>query len=80
MRMIDRIKQAMRDTGVCDGMSDEDLDIAVTASLEAMRGNHTFDMKLAGSREWKPDPLCFGGTFGVASATFDAMIDAALNE
>lgn len=37
MRMIDRIKIAMRDTGVCDGMSDEDLDIAVTAALEAMR-------------------------------------------
>jgi len=27
--MIDRIKQAMRDTGVCDRMSDEDLDIGV---------------------------------------------------
>lgn len=37
MRMIDRIKQAMRDTGVCDSMSDEDLDIAVTAALEEMR-------------------------------------------
>lgn len=37
MRMIDRIKIAMLETGVCDGMSDEDLDIAVTAALEAMR-------------------------------------------
>lgn len=36
MRMIERIKQAMRDTGVCDGMNDEELDIAVTAGLEAM--------------------------------------------
>lgn len=47
MRMIDRIKQAMRDTGVCDGMSDEDLDIAVTAVLEAMR-EPTIEMLLSG--------------------------------
>ncbi len=36
MRMIDRIKIAMIDTCVCDGMSDAVLDIAVTAALEAM--------------------------------------------
>ncbi len=80
MRMIDRIKQAMRDTGVCDGMSDEDLDIAVTAGLEAMLGSSTFDMKLAGSQCWKAEPEKHNGTFGVASETLDSMVRAALNE
>lgn len=76
MRMIDRIKQAMRDTGVCDGMSDEDLDIAVTAALESMRGpGH--EICVAGA---SANPYLDGEDLGLAGHIFDSMIHAALNE
>lgn len=68
MRMIDRIKQAMRDTGVCDGISDEDLDIAVTAALEAMR-EPTFEML---------DAIYNAEAYYVGIPAWRAAIDAAL--
>lgn len=34
MRMIDKIMRSMRDTGLLDGMSDEDCDTIATAALE----------------------------------------------
>lgn len=37
MRMISKIMRSMRDTGLLDGMSDEDCDTLATAALEAMR-------------------------------------------
>lgn len=80
MRMINKIMRAMRDTGLLDGMSDEDVDTIATAALEALRAEQSYEMKLAGSKEWKANPMWFDGTFGVASSTFIAMIDAALNE
>lgn len=77
MRMIDRIKQSMRDTGVCDRMSDEDLDIAVTAALEAMR-----EPSAAMMMEGYGDQFRLETQLGIAAArySYQAMIDAALNE
>lgn len=37
MRMIDRVMRSMRDTGLLEGMSDEDCDTLATAALEGMR-------------------------------------------
>lgn len=36
MRMIIKIMRSMRDTGLLDGMSDEDLDTIATAALEGV--------------------------------------------
>lgn len=80
MRMISKIMWSMRDTGLLDGMSDEDLDTVATAALEALHGGATFNMSIAGSKEWLADPAAHNGTFGVANDTFDAMIYVALNE
>lgn len=80
MRMIDEIIRAMQDTGLIDGMSVEDADTLATAALESLNRNSTFKMKAAGAREWKVDPENHHGTFGIATDTFNAMIDAALNE
>lgn len=37
MRMISKIIRSMRDTGLLEGMSDEDADTLATAALEGMR-------------------------------------------
>lgn len=74
MRMIDRIKQAMRDTGVCDGMSDEDLDIAVTAALEAMR--EPSDYSLAAANKTTSAVI----TRNHAKEIYLSIIDASLDE
>lgn len=34
MRMIEKVMRSMRDTGLLDGMSDEDCDTVATAALE----------------------------------------------
>lgn len=80
MRMIEKIIRSMRDTGLLEGMSDEDCDTLATAALEALHHGANFNMKLAGSKEWLEDPSANNGTFGVANDTLNAMIDAALNE
>lgn len=36
MRMIDKIMRSMRNTGLLDGVSDEDCDTIATAALEAL--------------------------------------------
>ncbi len=80
MRMISKMIRAMQDTGMIDGMSEEDADTLATAALEALHGGATFNMSIAGSKEWLANPAAHNGTFGVANDTFDAMINAALNE
>lgn len=80
MRIIAKIMRSMRDTGLLDGMSDEDCDMLATAALEALYHGANFNMKLAGSKEWLEDPAANNGTFGVANDTFNAMIYVALNE
>ncbi len=70
MKMIDRMKIAMIDTGVCHGLSAEDLDIAVTAALEAIR-EPTFDML---------DAIYQSENYYVSMGAWRAAIDAALNE
>ncbi len=83
MRMIDRIKIAMLETGVCDGMSDEDLDIAVTAALEAMREPTTYMTGAGGNMRIYPSVYMGGPPEQArrdASRIYVAMIDAALNE
>lgn len=75
MKMIEKIMRSMRDTGLMDGMSDEDCDTLATASLEAMR-EPTNDMVREGAK----------GYFGFASVGnrvcngWRKMVDAALNE
>lgn len=68
MRMIERVMRSMRDTGLLDGMSDEDVDTIATAALEGMREPN--------------DAMCFAGQrwSALPSQTFEDMIDAALNE
>lgn len=74
MRMIERIKQAMRDTGVCDSMSDEDLDIAVTAVLEGMR--QPSDYSLAAANKTTSAVI----TRNHAKEIYLSIIDASLDE
>ncbi len=68
MRMIDKIKIAMIDTGVCNGLSTEDLDIAATAAVEAMR-EPTFEML---------DAIYNAEAYYVGIPAWRAAIDAAL--
>lgn len=74
MRMIERIKIAMRETGVCDGMSDEDLDIAVTAALETMR--EPSDYALAAANKTTSAVI----TRNHAKEIYLSIIDASLGE
>lgn len=74
MRMIDKIMRSMRDTGMLDGMSDEDVDTLATAALEGMR-EPTIEMKEAVRR------VCITQlAFNCGVAAWPVMIDAALNE
>ncbi len=76
MRMISKMIRAMQDTGLIDGMSEEDADTLCTAALEAIREPN--------------DAMCFAGQKFIerevgSSATIQGvaymiMIDAALNE
>lgn len=68
MRMIDRIKIAMIDTGVCDGLTPEDIEIAATAAVEAMR-EPTFEML---------DAIYNAEAYYVGIPAWRAAIDAAL--
>jgi len=75
MRMISKMIRAMQDTGLIDGMSEEDADTLATAALEAMR-EPSEEMVKAG--------LSRGGGFASAGNRmcngYRGMIDAALNE
>ena len=76
MRMIDKIMRSMRDTGLLDGMSDEDLDTLATAALEAMREPNeamikAFDRDM---NDW------FNHEIEDENHLYKVMIDAALNE
>lgn len=69
MKMISKIMRSMRDTGLLDGMSDEDVDTLATAALEALR-EPSVAMKTSVSANWGRRTW----------ADYDTMIDAALNE
>lgn len=71
MRMISKMIRAMQDTGLIDGMSEEDCDTLATAALEAIREANPGMVK-AGENN-------VGGGEDV-HYIFMAMIDAALNE
>ncbi|QHJ81432.1 MAG: hypothetical protein [Bacteriophage sp.] len=73
MKIISKIMRSMRDTGLLDGMSDEDADTLATAALEAMR-SPTPDMYRAGVL------ANVGPRSSSHGYIFEAMIDAALNE
>ena len=83
MKMIDKIMRSMRDTGLLDGMSDEDCDTLATAALEGMR-EPTMEMIEIGmdyderelNLKFRRPPTCEECQIG----EWQAMIDAALNE
>lgn len=68
MRMIDRVMRSMRDTGLLEGMSDEDADTLVTAALEALR-EPTIEML---------DAIYDSEAYYVGIPAWRAAIDAAL--
>ena len=68
MRMIEKMIRAMQDTGLIDGMSEEDADTLATAALEALL-EPTLKMSVTGMK-WS----------AWASETFKDMINTALNE
>ncbi len=74
MRMIDRFKQAMRDTGVCDGLKPEDIEIAATAAVEAMREPSNY--ALAAANKTTSAVI----TRNHAREIYLSIIDAALSE
>lgn len=69
MRMIDLIIRSMQDTGLIEGMSDEDVDTIAKAALEALR-EPSVAMKTSVSANWGRRTW----------ADYDTMIYAALNE
>ncbi len=75
MRMIDKIIRAMQDTGLIDGMSEEDCDTLCTAALEAMRVPN----QIMENAAYKHDDS--GSQLSCAyDEIYTVMIDAALNE
>lgn len=76
MRMIERVMRSMRDTGLLDGMSDEDLDTVATAALEGMRESNDA-MCFAGQRFIEKE---IGSSATIQGVAYMTMIDAALNE
>lgn len=73
MRMIDKIMRSMRDTGLLEGMSDEDCDTLITAALEGMM-TPTEEMYKAA---WDAEVSC---SYTESAHAWHAMINAALNE
>lgn len=73
MRMIERVMRSMRDTGLLEGMSDEDVDTIATAALEGMM-TPTEDMHKAA---WEAEVSC---SYTESAHAWHAMINAALNE
>lgn len=76
MRMIEKIMRSMRDTGLLDGVSDEDCDTLATAALEALREPNeamikAFDRDMD---DW------FNHEIEDENHLYKVMIDAALNE
>jgi hypothetical protein len=73
--MINKIMRSMRDTGLLDGMSDEDVDTIATAALEALRIPNLAMENAA----YKHDDS--GSQLSCAyDEIYTVMIDAALNE
>lgn len=70
MRMIERVMRSMRDTGLLDGMSDEDLDTVATAALEALQAPSVPVMNVLNSYLDDRDPM----------GCWVRCMDAALNE
>lgn len=76
MKMISKIMRSMRDTGLLEGMSEEDVDTLATAALEGIREPN--DALIS---EGEDVPI---GAFYLGKANalkvWVSMIDAALNE
>lgn len=71
MKMISKIMRSMRDTGLLEGMSDEDCDTLATAALEATREANPCMVKAGENNVSGGEDVHY---------IFMAMIDAALNE
>lgn len=84
MRMIERVMRSMRDTGLLDGMSDEDVDTIATAALEGMRIASDTMMVNGGLKleamMFESDDEYTGVIFKDCGVVYRTMIDAALNE
>lgn len=76
MKMIDKIMRSMRDTGLLEGMSDEDCDTLATAALEALKDRQPTD-EIVGRFE---RDNCHMTTYHCIGESWNTMIDAALNE
>lgn len=74
MRMISKIMRSMRDTGLLDGMSDEDVDTLATAALEGMR--EPSDKALAAANKTTTAVI----TRNHARDIYLSIIDASLDE
>lgn len=74
MRMIDKIMRSMRDTGLLEGMSDEEVDTIATAALEGMR--EPSDYALSAANKTTSSVI----TRNHAREIYLSIIDAALNE
>lgn len=75
MRMIEKIIRAMQDTGLIDGMSEEDADTLATAALEAMREPISLM-----AEQGEQHLIGTDAPVWVSGSIYRTMIDAALNE
>lgn len=75
MKMIAKIMRSMRDTGLLEGMSDEDCDTLVTAALEGMREPVSLMVE-----QGEQHLIGTDAPIWVSASIYRTMIDAALNE
>lgn len=75
MRMINKIMRSMRDTGLLEGMSDEDLDTIATAALEGM-----MEPVLLMLEQGEQHLIGTDAPIWVSGSIYRTMIDAAINE
>lgn len=76
MRMIEKVARSMRDTGLLEGMSDEDADTLATAALEGMK-EPSDAMRTAFNNDYTD---WFNEVIEDSDHLYKVMIDAALNE
>ncbi len=76
MRMIEKMIRAMQDTGMIDGMSEEDADTLAMAALEGLKDRYPTDEIVD---QFDRDN-CHMTTYHCIGDAWNMMIDAALNE
>lgn len=75
MKMISKIMRSMRDTGLLEEMSDEDLDTVATAALEGMRERVSLMVE-----QGEQHLIGTDAPIWVSGSIYRTMIDAAINE